>query len=796
MLVVGRTDPGSDEQSLKLLRFRGNGFRARISAELMCQALSVATVEDMNDSTHTTQPASDATPQRDWDAFISPGREEGQRHLDLAVDGMTCAACMIKIERGMKTLPGVTHAHVNLSSKRLAVEWEDGRVSPEAMLGILRRLGYRAHPFDPARVKERATAETKLLLRALGVSGFAAMNVMLLSISIWAGNGGDIQPETRELFHWISALIALPASFYAGRPFFRSAWGALRHGGVNMDVPISIGVMLALLLSVIQTVTNAEDAYYESALMLLFFLLVGRFLDQNMRVRTHAFAENLAALRAETALKLDENGTPVEVPLSKVKEGDQVLVRAGERVSVDGRVVAGQSEIDQSLVTGETDLAKIQPGSDVFAGTMNMSGALTIQVRAAASGTLLDEVNRLIENAMQARSRYVRLADRAATLYAPLVHTAAALTFLAWWVLGYGWQKALVVAISTLIITCPCALGLAIPAVQVVASGVLFKRKILLNSADAIERLADVDHVMFDKTGTLTLPEAGIANLTHIPQQEQAWAASLAAMSKHPLAQAVARLGDNEPLLNAEEIAGAGMQAVVNGVTLRLGSPAFCGAEAEAEIVKAAHPYASLIAFRHADDEPVVFAVEQMLRPGARETIEALKANGLSIGIISGDHEAAVARIAGELGVTHWQAGLKPAEKINALETCAANGSKVLMVGDGLNDAPALAAAHVSLSPVTAVHLSQAAADCIFLGDDLQPVVDIVTTGRKARQVMRENLAFATLYNVIAVPFAVLGFVTPLIAALAMSGSSILVTVNSLRARTGRKVDETMQETR
>ncbi|WP_349359870.1 heavy metal translocating P-type ATPase [Stappia sp.] len=724
--------------------------------------------------------------ERDWDAFITL-TPEGRAHMDLAVEGVTCAACMVEIERGLGAQPGVETARLNLTSHRLAVDWSPEETSADRIVETLDRLGYRAHPFDPAQVRERADAAGRELLRALAVSGFAMMNIMLLSVSVWSGNATTITPETRDFFHWISALIALPAAAYAGRPFVRSAVTALAARRLNMDVPIVIGVSLALFLSVMQTLQSAHHAYFESAVMLLFFLLIGRYLDHTMRRRTRSFAENIAALKAETAVIQRPDGTLREVPLSKVEPGQIIYVRAGERVPLDGRVESGHSEIDQSLVTGETALAEVGAGDAVYAGTLNASANLTVRVTTASGGTLLDEVTRLLDTAAQAKSRYVQLADRAAAMYSPLVHLAALLTFLGWWLTGYGWQPSLVIAISVLIITCPCALGLAVPAVQVVTSGLLFRAGVLLHSGDAVERLAAADTIVFDKTGTLTLAVPELCAAEAVPAEVLALAGRLALSSRHPLATALARAsGAERPLDDAREAAGSGVEAELDGRTLRLGSAAFCGLDAEtAARAVADHPGASLIVFRDGDAAPVPFLIEQKLRADAVEAVAALKARGYRLAILSGDRRAPVAAIAERLGIDDWQSELSPKDKIARLDALAREGAKVLMVGDGLNDAPSLAAAHVSLSPVTAVHVAQAAADAVFLGDRLAPVVTALAVSRRAHAAMKQNLWISTLYNFIAVPIAVAGYVTPLLAAVAMSSSSVIVTLNALRLRIG-----------
>ena len=707
----------------------------------------------------------------------------GLKHIDLAVEGVSCAGCMAKIERGLSALPDVTLARVNLTDRRVALEWKQGTLDPAKFIDRLAELGYKAYPFEKASAEATEAEESRFLLRCLGVAAFATMNVMMLSVPVWSGNVSDMLPEQRDFFHWLSAVIALPAVAYAGQPFFRSAWRALKSGNVNMDVPICIGVILALGMSLVETFHHAEHAYFDAAIMLLTFLLVGRYLDQNMRRRTRAVAGNLAALKAETATKFIGADEISEVPVAAIRAGDLVLLRPGERCAVDGVVVEGRSEIDQSLITGETLYVPAEQGTAVYAGSLNISGTLRVRVSAAAEGTLLAEITRLLDNALQARSRYMRLADRASRLYAPVVHATAALTVLGWVLAGASWHDAIVTGIAVLIITCPCALGLAIPTVQTVASGAMFKSGVLLNAGDAIERLSEAEHVIFDKTGTLTLPELEVVNAADIPADVFALAGQLALSSHHPVAAAVAQAAKaRSPLMGAVEEPGQGVRAVIDGVEIRLGRPAFCGAEALAVQNANLDPEASVVAFRRGSDT-FLFSVRQGLRPNAAKIVAGLQRRGIKVEILSGDREAAVAAAAKALGIDEWRASVTPADKIARIEELKRAGVKVMMVGDGMNDAPSLAAAHVSMSPISAAHLSQATADLVFLGRPLAPVLAAVDYARKALHLMRQNLWLAVGYNVLAVPLAISGLVTPLIAAAAMSGSSILVMLNALRAR-------------
>ncbi len=708
--------------------------------------------------------------------------DSGLSRLDAAIEGMTCAACIGEIERGLRDLPGLGSARVNYTNRRLALEWRDETFDLSAAFSRLRRMGYELHPFELADSERTETETMRFLLRCLAIAGFAAMNIMLLSVGVWVG--GDIDPETRDLFHGVSALIALPAAAFAGQPFFRSAFAALRAGRLNMDVPISLGVMLALIMSVYETVTHAEHAYFDSATMLLTFLLLGRFLDHAMRRKTRAVAANLAALRAPLASRVMDDGGETRVPVAQIKPGDLVLSRPGERLPVDGVIVSGAALLDDSLITGETARRPAQIGDSVYAGSLNFDGVLTIRVGAANGATLLDDIEKLLDKAANARSRYIRLADRVSRLYAPMVHLAALSTALFWIVRGASFHDALIAAICVLIITCPCALALAVPAVQVVASGALFRAGVLLNSADAIERLAEADTIVFDKTGTLTAPAPRVVNADSISPETLALAAQLAQASRHPLARAVAALSPEAAAIDAREQQGLGVSAMVDGIEARLGSTVFCEMTRQVEALGVLEPDVSLVAFRHGDRQ-ALFQIRQILRSDALETINALKALGFAIEILSGDRPEAVEKIAVALGIADWRGGLSPSEKVARLDALREADRKTLMIGDGLNDAPALASAYVSISPIDAAHIAQAAADAVFLGERLQPIAVTINLARCARALMRQNLGLSVIYNIFAVPLAMAGWLTPLIAAAAMSGSSLLVTLNALRAGDG-----------
>jgi Cu2+-exporting ATPase len=719
--------------------------------------------------------------ERDYAAHVRTDGA-GRSVLHVMVDGVSCAACVWLIESVLAQEAGLVEGRLNMTTRRLAIRWDGPAAEANRYARRVAALGFRLVPYDPGRLVVAADRAERELLKAMAVAGFAAGNIMLLSVSVWAGHVQGMGQATRDLMHWVSSLIALPAIAYAGRPFFRSALDALKAGRTNMDVPISIGVVLAAAMSLWQTMESGPHAYFDSAVTLLFFLLVGRYLDRRARGRARAAAEQLLSFDTRSLAVVRQDGTAVRVPAEAVRTGDVVLVAAGERVGIDGTVLAGSSDLDASLITGESAPAAARPGTPVFAGTVNLSAPLRIRVTATGERLLLAEIARLMEAAERGRGRFVALADRVARAYAPAVHLLAAATFAGWLALGAaGWEQALTHAIAVLIITCPCALALAVPAVQVVASGRLLRRGILLKSATALERLATVDGVVFDKTGTLTQGDLGLLPDPARPADALRLAASLAQASRHPLARAVARAAPEVPARDdVVEHPGQGLSAA--GGAIRLGSRVFCGAGAAGEN---AGPELWLAAPGMA---PVRFAFAERLRPDAAAVVSWLRAQGLPVALLSGDRPGAVAAVARQAGIERWRADCNPADKVRHLTAAGAAGQRLLMVGDGLNDAPALAAAHVSISPATAADISQTAADAVFQGERLAAVAETLAVARRAAGLVRQNLAIALLYNLGAVPLAVAGRVTPLIAAIAMSSSSLLVIANALRlARGGRR---------
>lgn len=693
-----------------------------------------------------------------------------------SVPDMHCAGCISKLEGGLARIEGVIGARVNFTKRRIAIA-HAAELDDDRLRDAIIRIGFPAERLL-AQDEGRAAPENRELGRALGVAGFAAMNIMLLSVSVWSGAQG----ATRDMFHWLSALIALPTVVYAGRPFYRSAWSALRRGRTNMDVPITIGVSLACAVSLYETVTHGPHAYFDGAVMLLFFLLAGRFLDSVMRARAEDGVAALQRQRAPRGLVLAADGSSVWRDADELAPGMMVLVAAGEAFAADGTVVDGSSSVDRALVTGESAPESVDPGAAVLAGTVNLAAPLTIKVSAAGEATAIAGIARLMEAAGGAKSRYVRLADRAAQFYAPAVHLLAIASFTGWMLAGAGLHQAVLIAVAVLIITCPCALGLAVPVAQVVAAGALMRRGILLRDGAGLERLAEADVALLDKTGTLTLGRPRLLGLGGLTPTEAPVALALARASRHPLARALTDSLSSHLAAEVsaiEETPGLGLTAMSRGERALLGKiEAFTTDPAD----MATGQHALTTAFKLGDGPVRLICFEDALRPDACAAIAQLAALGLDPTIISGDAQRRVARLAELLGMSGMGC-LTPQDKLDQIELRAADGRRVLMVGDGLNDGPALNAAHVSIAPSSASDVGQSSADLIFLGESLVAVPLAIVGARRTMRVVRQNFAMAIGYNVLAVPLAIAGLATPLVAALAMSLSSLLVVGNSLRLR-------------
>jgi Cu2+-exporting ATPase len=711
--------------------------------------------------------------ETDDEALLTLSRKlgDGTRQLEFAVPDAHCAACIRTIETTLDALPQVTSARVNLSKRRVRVVFDPALGHPAELAPAIRNAGYHNYVLDPS-ADEDGDPGLRELVKALAVAGFAAGNIMLFSVSVWSG----ANDATRDLFHWISAVIALPAIAYAGRPFFRSAWRALRVGKTNMDVPISIGVILATALSLFETLRSGEHAYFDASATLLFFLLAGRCLDYLMRERARSAITNLARIAPRGATRVHDDGRREYVSLKEIEPGMVLELRAGERVPVDSRVISEGASFDTAIVNGESAPRIIDSGNEVMAGASNLGGLVQLVALKRSEDSLLARMVALMEAAEGAKTKRRRIADRAASVYAPIVHTIAITTFLGWGLLTGDWHNALLNAVAVLIITCPCALALAVPIVHVVAAGKLFEGGVLMKDGAALERAAEADSVAFDKTGTLTIGQPRLVSRHIECEAAEHAAALLAAASTHPLSQALTRALDtgDATVTDVREQPGHGVEGTIGGRLWRLGNRQWCGlgaGETDATTVWLSSNGVAMATFRFEDE----------VRADAADAVSQLRALGLPIRLLSGDAPHPVATVAAKVGIGDARAKLLPEDKVADVER-----GRTMMVGDGINDAPALRAAYVSMAPSTAADIGRSAADFVFTGGALGAVPLVIGTARRAASIVSQNLVLAIGYNAVAVPLAIFGHVTPLIAAIAMSSSSLIVVANALRLRIGR----------
>ncbi len=744
--------------------------------------------------TTTLDAAQDVTPALSFDRqagqpvvdpdqlkFLSRVQSGGgdEKSISFFVPGMSCGGCMQKIEKALLALPAVETARANLSARRVTVTWQGEPAIALQAVQSLQQTGFEAMPYAIETIDTADAEKDRTFLKALAVAGFGAANIMLLSIAVWSGFGGSMEHETRQLFHWLSALIAVPVVAYSGRIFFGSAWRALRAGQMNMDVPISLAILLATVASLGQLLIGGKHAYFDASVTLLFFLLIGRYLDQSMRRRAGSAVKDLLALRSDTAIRLLDDGSAETVSPDRLSLGDRIFVPAGFTISADGHVEAGISDVDTSMMTGESLPERAEPGKSVFAGTTNLSSALTIQVAAKADSSVLAQITRLMEVAEQGQGSYRKVSDKIAKGYAPAVHIIAGITVLAWLALGAAWNQALMIGVAVLIITCPCAVALAIPVVNIVAVGRLFRNGILCKSEDALERMSKVTSVIFDKTGTLTEGRLLLSEEKGVQEQALQLAACLAQSSAHPLSKALVKAAQDRNLslrpIEVEEVAGQGVEAQMDGQRVRLGSAEWVGIDTDADQSKAT------VYLRQGEQAPVAFVFEESLRPFAKETCQNLGEDGFKLSMLSGDRDGPARSVADALKLSAYSAQLSPLDKAQYVRAETERGERPLYVGDGVNDAPAAKAAFVALSPSDGASLSQNVADFVFQKNDLSAITQVLAVARKAQGLVKGNLALAFTYNAIAIPVAVMGYVTPLVAAIAMSSSSLLVTLNALR---------------
>lgn len=712
--------------------------------------------------------------------------KDGSKSVSLMVQGLHCAACVWLIESILKKQEFVTKARINLSKKTLFLQWHGEAEIANKMVQLIHEIGYKLLPFDAEILNNAEKKYSDSILRALAVAGFGAGNVMLFSLSLWFSDAIEMGRESRNLLHFFSSLIALPVIIFSARPFFSSAIKSIKQRHPNMDLAIAMAIFLACLVSVLETFRGAEHVYFDSAIMLTFFLLIGRYLDLKARKKAFTIASEFALLSASFG-RVEENSKIKILPIKQLKTDMILVVAVGEKIAADGIIVEGDSEIDAALISGENLPKEVSVGSEVFAGTINLVAPLKIKITKPAKNSLLSKIIDLSEEAESKKIRYVRLSDNLAKFYIPIVHILAFLTFVFWF--KSGWEIALVNATAVLIISCPCALALAVPIVQTIVISNFIRKGILVKSGEALEKLNKIDVVVFDKTGSLTVGSPKLVDVFLLKNGQKIalnneeksrylkLAASLAARSSHPISKAISQsfCGDLEVLQIAEK-QGFGLEAVFDGKLLKLGKAKFCQIENDIKFDKN-----FLRCFAKFDEKELLFLFEDSLKDDAKSTIQALKKLKKHIILLSGDSEVAVVDVAKKLQISEFYFEKTPILKMQFLENLKAKNKNFIMVGDGINDSPALAISDVSISFSKASDISQNIADIVICGQKLMPIIELKYFSAKAISIMKQNLLIALVYNLIAVPYACAGNVVPLVAAVAMSSSSLLVLFNSFR---------------
>ena len=728
-------------------------------------------------------------------------REVGEhlREAALILEGITCAACIWLNERHLRALPGVLEVQVNYTTHRAQVRWDERQIQLSQILQAITAIGYFAHPYDPARQQALLEQERKQQLRRLGVAGVMGMQVMMVAVALYAGDFYGMEAEYRRLLQWLSLLLTLPIMLYAAVPFYRNAWRDLRHWQVSMDVPVALGITLAFLGSVWVTWQSGSGAvYYDSVGMFVFFLLTARYFELMARSRSARASEALVQMVPAMAarLRLDESGQSQEdwVAVADLLPGDRVLLRPGDSIPADGVVLTGRSSVDESLLTGESLPLLRTPGDRLTAGTVNIESPLQMQVEKIGADTLLSHILRLLERAQSEKPYLTQLADRTATWFVLAVLILAGLVAWYWW--QHDPSHWLAITLSVLVVTCPCALSLATPAAITAATGTLTQHGLLTTRGHALETLARTTHVVFDKTGTLTDGRLRLLNSQVFSALTLAdclhYAAALESHSEHPLAKALLEAAKQQAVAtslaveNLSNQPGAGIQGDINGQRWWIGTADFVQTQTGLHIDPARRLQAqtdghSLVWLAERDRLHAVFMLGDDLRPGAAQLVADLKTAGCQVLLLTGDHQHSAARIAEAVGITDYAWQLTPDDKLARVKALQAAGAVVAMIGDGVNDAPVLGQAQVSIAMGGGTQAARASADMILLSEDLSHLRTGLLMARKTLRIIRQNLAWAALYNLLALPAAALGYVAPWMAAIGMSASSLLVVLNALR---------------
>lgn len=722
--------------------------------------------------------------------FVSgDAADDDLREAALLIDGVTCAACVWLIEQRLSRLPGVNNALLNYASRRARVSWDARKTSLSKILGAVAALGYEAHPYDRRRAEERMHRERSVLLWRLFIAGFGMMQVMMYAFPVYVAEGA-MTADIEQLMRIASLVLTLPVALWSAVPFYAGAWRDLRSGRAGMDVPVSLGIVIAFAASLWATWTATGEVYFDSVSMFVFLLLGARFLETEARARAMQTQEQLARMTPATAERLtgEASGATERVAAVSLRAGDLLRVRPGDAIPADGVVTEGYSAADEALLTGESRPVTKRPGDTLTGGAVNLEGVLTMRVTRAGEDTVLAGIVRLMDRAQTEKPPIAQVADRVAQWFVAGLLALTVAAFAAWWQIDSS--RALWIAVAMLVVTCPCALSLATPAALTAATGAAYRAGVLITRGSALETLAQATHFVFDKTGTLTTGRMSLTGVTLLStdtrEQCLGHAAALESWSEHPAGRALAAAvhGVHPVATAVRTYAGDGVEGSVNGRLLRIGRPQFVAAlhgQPLPREIDYAPDAVSVVALGDSRGWLALFMLDDIVRHDAPALIRALKDAGAQVALLSGDRPQRAAHAAAELGIAQCRGGASPADKLAYVRELQSRGAVVAMVGDGVNDAPVLAQAQVSIAPGGGTPLAQINADIILMGDRLEALSSTVQASRQALRVIRQNLAWAVAYNAIALPLAIAGLVTPLVAAVGMSASSLVVVVNALR---------------
>lgn len=718
---------------------------------------------------------------------------EHEREASLILEGITCAACIWLNEQHLARLPGITGVDINYATRRARVRWDDSRLKLSEILAAVAAIGYRAYPYDAARSEALASKERRNALWRVFVAGFGMMQVMMYAVPVYVAGEGDMSADVEQLLRWASCVLTVPVVFYSAAPFFRNAWRDLRLMRVGMDVPVALGIGAAFAASVWATLISAGEVYFDSVTMFVFFLLGGRYMEMMARQKAVSVTEALTKLLPGLATRLPgypASREPAQTVAADLAAGDVVLIRPGESIPADGSVLEGESSADESLLTGESRPVAKRPGDRLTGGAVNGESPLVMRVEQVGENTRLSAIVRLMERAATEKPRIVELADRIATRFVTALLLVAAAVAVVWWVIDP--DKALWITVSVLVVTCPCALSLATPVALTVASGALARVGLLVTRGHGIETLARADHFVFDKTGTLTSGRMRLLetlSLGALPAEDcVALAAALERSSEHPLARALGEAAAGMTLPEAgsvRSLAGSGVSGERAGREIRIGRPewvaALHGRPLPPEGAALFDQGDTTVALGDADGWLALFRIGDEIRPEAAALVADLKAAGCAVSLLTGDAAVVARRVAAALSIDDVHADVSPQGKHEFVRSLQASGKTVAMVGDGVNDAPVLAQAHVSVALGGGAALARAQADFVLLAENLDPLRKGLLIARQGLRVIRQNLVWSFAYNFVALPLAMFGFITPWMAGIGMSGSSLLVVLNSLR---------------